>query len=90
MFKFRVLSIIISALSYYANEKLRRQQFNEAAENSYCALKREFDNNLTVFASLQAPYYTLEKALKPAIHILLRVNDWQRGRDQLNKMQITV
>jgi len=90
MFKFRVLSIIVSALSYYANEKLRRQQFNEAAEDRYSAMKREFDNNLTVFASLQAPYYTLEKALKTGYSYLLRVNDWQRGRDQLNKMQITV
>ena len=55
------LSIIVSALSYYADKKLMQAEFNEAAENRYSALKRELDSDLAVLASLQALYYIIGK-----------------------------
>ena len=57
-----VLSIIVSASSYYTHKKLMEVEFNEAVDNRYSALKRELDSNLSVLASVQALYYTSTKA----------------------------
>ncbi|MBF0505776.1 MAG: CHASE domain-containing protein [Nitrospirae bacterium] len=58
------LSIIVSALSYYADKKIIQAEFNEAAENRYSALKREIDSDLDVLASLQTLYYTSGKDIE--------------------------
>jgi len=54
------LSILVSALSYYADEKLIWREFNEEVENRYSALKREIDINLDALKSVQALYFSSE------------------------------
>jgi len=51
------VSILVSSLNYYSDEKLMRTEFNEDVENRFSALRREIDSNLDVLASLQALYY---------------------------------
>jgi len=51
------LSILISVLSYHAEEKLVWQEFKADVENRHSALKREIDLNLHMIKSLQALYY---------------------------------
>lgn len=55
------LSILVAVSSYSAEKKLIIQQFNEAVENRYSALKREIENNLAVLPSFQALYYHSRK-----------------------------
>jgi len=52
------LSIIVSAMSYYAHEKIIHAQFSEEVENRHSAIKREIDNNLAALTYLQALYYS--------------------------------
>ncbi|MGD0283503.1 MAG: CHASE domain-containing protein, partial [Dissulfurispiraceae bacterium] len=52
------LSIIVAALSYYADKKLIHTEFNEAAENHFAALKRELGSDLSALLSVQAVHYT--------------------------------
>lgn len=54
------LSILVSALSYSAGQKLIQAEFNAAAENHYFALRREIDINLDILTSLQALYYSAQ------------------------------
>ena len=54
------LSIFVSLSSYYKDEKFRQEQFENAVENRYLALKREIDNNMHVLESLQALYISTQ------------------------------
>lgn len=54
------LSILVFLSSYYKDEKVRREQFNNAVENRYFALKRELDINLNVLDSLQALFLSTQ------------------------------
>lgn len=51
------LAILVSALSYHADEKRLREQFGETTENRHFALKRELESNLDALGALQALYY---------------------------------
>lgn len=75
-------SILVFALSYYDDEKLRLHEFNEEAENRYSALKREIDINLGALKSVQALYYASENIGRAEFrkftgHILMRYEDIQ-------------
>jgi len=54
------LSILVSLSSYDKNEKIRRDQFNNAVENRYLALKKEIDVNLHVLETLQDLFYATQ------------------------------
>jgi len=58
------LSIVISAFSYSAENKVMQAEFNEDSENLYSALKRETDSNLFALESVQALYYISGKEVK--------------------------
>lgn len=47
------LSILVSISSYHKDEKFRQQQFNNAVENRYLALRKELDLNLHVLELVQ-------------------------------------
>ncbi len=54
------LSIFVFLSSYNKDEKFRQEQFDNAVENRYLALKIEIDNNLLVLESAQVLYISTQ------------------------------